>query len=212
MSRAALQAELRLLSLGDSYTIGEGVSDEERWPVRLAALLRAGGFRVGEPTIVARTGWTTDELSEGIDEARPAGPFDLVTLLIGVNDQYRGRSIDEYRGEFRALLARALRFAGGDPQRVIVVSIPDWSVTPFAVDRDRVRIAADIDAFNAVNREEAEWARARYVDITRTSRRGRGELGLVAPDGLHPSGEMYARWVELVLPAAVDALRSAANH
>jgi lysophospholipase L1-like esterase len=208
----ASHAELRLHSLGDSYTIGEGVSDKERWPVRLAALLRVRGFRVAEPTIVARTGWTTDELSAGIDDAQPAGPFDLVTLLIGVNNQYRGRSIDEYREQFRALLARAIRFAGGDPARVIVVSIPDWGVTPFAVDRDRARIASEIDSFNVVNREEAERALARYVDITPTSRRGRSELGLVASDGLHPSGEMYARWVELVLPAAVDALRSPTDH
>jgi lysophospholipase L1-like esterase len=201
-----------MLALGDSYTIGEGVSDKERWPVRLAALLRARGVRIGEPTIVARTGWTTDELSAGIDDVHPAGPFDLVTLLIGVNNQYRRRPVDEYREQFHALLARAVRFAAGDPEHVVVLSIPDWGVTPFAVDLDRARIASEIDAFNAVNRDEADRANARYVDITPASRRDPSDLGLVAADGLHPSGEMYARWVDLVLPVAIHALRSAASR
>jgi lysophospholipase L1-like esterase len=199
-------AEIRILSLGDSYTIGEGVGDKERWPVRLAALLRARGLRIGDPTIVARTGWTTDELSTGIDDAHPAGPFDVVTLLIGVNNQYRGRSVDEYREQFRALLARAIRFAGGSGAHVIVLSIPDWGVTPFAADRNRETIANEIDAFNAANRDEALKSGAHYVDITPISRRAHQDPGLVAGDGLHPSGEMYARWVEVALPAALEIL------
>ncbi|HMA24414.1 MAG TPA: GDSL-type esterase/lipase family protein, partial [Gemmatimonadaceae bacterium] len=104
-------AEIRILALGDSYTIGEGVTTDERWPMQLAAMLRARALQVAAPTIVARTGWTTDELSAGIDDARPTGTYDLVTLLVGVNDQYRGRSVDEYRAQFRASLARAIGFA-----------------------------------------------------------------------------------------------------
>lgn len=201
-------AEVRMLALGDSYTIGEGVAEEDRWPVRLAAMLRARGIAVANPVIVAKTGWTTDELSAGIDAARPAGSYGLVTLLIGVNNQYRGRSADEYRSQFRALLARAITFADARASRVIVVSIPDWGVTPFAErsGRDRARIGTEIDAFNAINRDETTRAGARYVDITPMSRRAASEKYLVAGDGLHPSAAMYAEWVRLAFPAAIEAL------
>jgi len=198
--------EIRILALGDSYTIGEAVDARERWPARLAARLRSHGVRVADPEIVARTGWTTDELSAGIHAASPRGPFDVVTLLIGVNNQYRGRPLDEYRQQFQRLLALAVQFAGSAPDRVIVVSIPDWSVTPFAGERDRARIAAEIDAFNAVNRGEAGLAGVRYVDVTAISRRAAREPDLVAPDGLHPSGRMYEEWADVISPAALDAL------
>jgi lysophospholipase L1-like esterase len=194
--------EVRFLALGDSYTIGEAVAPGERWPSCLAALLRAGGLAVAEPEIVARTGWTTDELASGIDAVQPRGPFDLVTLLIGVNNQYRGRSTSEYREEFRALLARAVVFAGAQPDRVVVLSIPDWSVTDFAAGRDRARIAREIDDFNTINREEALHGGARYVDVTAISRRAAHETGLTASDGLHPSGAMYEEWTRVVLPVA----------
>jgi lysophospholipase L1-like esterase len=195
-----------MLALGDSYTIGESVAERERWPVRLAAMLRAGGVAVAEPTIIARTGWTTDELNAGIDAAHPAGTFDLVTLLIGVNNQYRGRGIDEYRSQFRALLARAIGFAGGGAGHVIVVAIPDWGVTPFAAGRDRAAIAREIDAYNAVNREEAAHAGARYADIAVVARKAALDRSLVASDGLHPSGAMYDEWARLILPIARTAL------
>ena len=195
-----------MLALGDSYTIGEGVAEGDRWPVRLAAMLRARGIAVASPDIVARTGWTTDELSVGIDAARPGGSYGLVTLLIGVNNQYRGRSGEEYRTQFRALLARATTFAGSRASRVIVVSIPDWGVTPFAQGRDRARIATEIDAFNVINREETVRAGARYVDVTPMSKRAATEKELVAGDGLHPSATMYAEWARLALPVAVEAL------
>jgi lysophospholipase L1-like esterase len=197
---------LRYLALGDSYTIGESVGAEQRWPVQLAARLREQGLAVGEPQIIARTGWTTDELSAAIDQAAPSGPFDLVSLLIGVNNQYRGRDGQEYRAEFRALLLRAIGFAGGRPGRVIVLSIPDWGVTPFAAGRDRGRVAGEIDTFNAINRAEAGRAGARYVDITPASRAAAAHPALIAGDGLHPSGVMYAEWVELALPEALAAL------
>src|SRR5439155_11440405 len=145
-------AEIRIPALGDSYTIGEAVRPEESWPARLAALLRVRGLRVADPTIVARTGWTTDELARGIDAAAPTGSYDIVTLLIGVNNQFHGRGASEYGEQFRALLDRAIRFAGGRGSCVIVLSIPDWGVTPFAAGRDRARIATEIDAFNAMNK------------------------------------------------------------
>lgn len=195
---------LRFLALGDSYTIGESVAAAERFPVQLAALLRERGVNISDPEIIARTGWTTDELSKAIDAADPQGPYHLVTLLIGVNNQYRGRSADEYRQQFGALLARAIGFAGKDPGRVMVLSIPDWGVTPFAEGRDRARIAREIDQFNAINREEAERAGAAWVDITAVSRRG--DASLIASDRLHPSGSMYAEWARLALEPALSAL------
>jgi lysophospholipase L1-like esterase len=195
---------LRFLALGDSYTIGEGVSEAERWPVQLAAALRAEGVAVADPEIVATTGWTVAELGAGIDAVDPQGPYALVTLLIGVNDQYRGGDIDGYRAAFRAMLARAVALAGGEAGRVVVVSIPDWGVTPFAEGRDRARIAADLDAFNAAARDEATAAGARWADVSDVSRT-RGATDVVA-DGLHPSGALYATWAALVLPEARAAL------
>ncbi len=190
------------LALGDSYTIGESVPPADRFPNQLARALKTH-----EPAIIAKTGWTTDELDTAINAAKPKGPFDLVTLLIGVNNQYRGRSADEYKKQFDALLKRAIGFAGGRPARVIVVSIPDWGVTPFASGRDRKKIAAEIDAFNAINRKEAIHAGARYADITPVSRHAATDASLVAHDGLHPSARMYAEWVGVILPIARDALK-----
>ena len=197
----------RVLALGDSYTIGESVAIAGRWPNQLAHALRAKGLTVADPEIIAKTGWTTDELSSAIDAAKPRGPYALVTLLIGVNNQYRGRSAEQYRTEFAALLQRAVGFAGGDPKRVVVVSIPDWGVTPFAEGRDRGKIGAEIDHFNAIAREEAKRAGAHFADVTPGSRRAAHEPALVAPDGLHPSAAMYAQWVGVILPEAEAALQ-----
>lgn len=200
-------AAVTFLALGDSYTIGQSVPASERWPVQLAAALRAEGVAIGDPQIIATTGWTTDELSGGIDAADPHGPYRLVTLLIGVNNQYRGRDIKEFRTQFRGLLNRAVSFAGGIASRVIVVSIPDWGVTPYAEGRDRAQIGREIDSFNGVCREEAERAGAAFVDITPGSRHAASDSSLVADDGLHPSGKMYRQWVEQILPVARQALR-----
>lgn len=200
-----VQSPNRFLALGDSYTIGESVAEADRWPNQLARELRRRGVDIGDPEIIARTGWTTDELSAAIDAAAPKGPYSLVTLLIGVNNQYRGRDVEQYRQQFVALLNRAIGFAGGNAKRVIVVSIPDWGVTPFAAQRDRAKIGAEIDRFNAINREEALRAGARYVDITPGSRRS--DPSLVAADGLHPSGKAYSEWTGLILPEAEGALR-----
>lgn len=197
---------IRYLALGDSYTIGESVPVEERWPNQLASSLQAEGIET-ELTVIARTGWTVDELWEGMQASPPEGTYDLVTLLVGVNNQYRGYPLEGYRQDFRFLLGKAIDYAGGDPGRVIVLSIPDWGVTPFASGRDGEQVAGEIDDFNAVNLDEATAAGAQYVDVTSISRLAGEDAGLIAPDGLHPSGKMYALWAEKVLPPARGILR-----
>lgn len=195
------------LALGDSYTIGEAVAAHERWPAVLVQRLRHGGMPIDEPQIVAVTGWTTDELAQGMDAAALMPPYDLVTLQIGVNNQYRGRPADDYREQFADLLDRAIALAGGRAARVVVASIPDWGVTRFAREqgRDRARVAAELDAYNALARAETERVGARFVDITGTSRQ---HPELLAGDGLHPSAAQYALWVEAIEPAVRAALRS----
>lgn len=196
--------KIRYLALGDSYTIGESVSEAERWPNQLAALVSPSGDM--DVTIIARTGWTTSELWEGIQAANPQGPYDIVSLLIGVNNQYRGYDINEYRTEFKFLLAKSIEYAGGKPEHVFVVSIPDWGVTPFAWGRDTAQIAADIDAYNAINLEESQKAGVYYVDVTPVSRTAISDSALIAGDGLHPSGKMYSEWAKLSLPIALKIL------
>ena len=198
---------IRFLALGDSYTIGESVDVDQRWPVQLAEALRQRGYAVDEPTLIARTGWTTSELLSAIETQNPSGTFDLVSLLIGVNNQYRGASLEAYRLEFRELLALATAFAGGDAGRVIVLSIPDWGVTPFAEGRDREQIATEIDRFNAWYRGGTPAAGARDGAVTAPSRGATQDPALIAADGLHPSGEMYAAWVRAVLPEALAILK-----
>lgn len=190
---------MRYLALGDSYSIGEGVPESGRWPVQLAARLRAEGMTLDDPLIVATTGWTTDELSAAMDQAALDPPYDLVSLLIGVNNQYRGRGADDYRGEFRRMLARAIALAGGQPGRVLVLSIPDWGVTPFAAasGRDVAQIARELDVYNAVAADEVKVVGAHWVDITGISREHPEAL---AEDGLHPSAAQYMRWMEAALP------------
>jgi len=207
-SMTAAPPALSCLALGDSYTIGEAVSAEARWPAVLVERLRRAGVAIDDPRIVAVTGWTTDELAQGMDEASLAPAYDLVTLQIGVNNQYRGRSAADYRGEFAGLLARAVALAGNRPERVVVVSIPDWGVTRFAREqgRDPAAIAAALDAFNAIARALAHRAGAHFVDITPVSRR---HPELLADDGLHPSAAQYALWVEAILPVVRKALSPA---
>ena len=195
----------RYLALGDSYSIGEGVPEAGRWPVQLAVRLRREGVALDDPSIVATTGWTTDELSAAMDATSFAPPYELVSLLIGVNNQYRGRSADEYRDEFRRLLERAVDLAGMRSERVLVLSIPDWGVTPFAhgSGRDVLRIASELDVYNAIAREETERRGAHFVDITGISRQ---HPALLADDGLHPSAAQYALWTEAAVPTAVAML------
>jgi lysophospholipase L1-like esterase len=198
--------EPAFLALGDSYTIGEGVPDEGRWPVQLVARLRESGIAAGAPRIVATTGWTTDELSAAMDAAALQPGYALVTLLIGVNNQYRGRPATEYREQFLALLRRAAALSG-DVRRVVVVSIPDWGVTAFAEGRDRAAIGREIDTFNAIARDETLRMHARWVDVTPASREAGAKPGMLVDDGLHPSAAQYAEWVKRIFPEAQAALR-----
>ena len=195
---------LSYLALGDSYTIGEGVEAHERWPLQLAAALRAEGIALGDPRIIATTGWTTDELAAAMDAAEPLGTWDFVSLLIGVNNQYRGRDVDDYAGEFAGLLRRAISLAGGHPDHVIVLSIPDWGVTPFARKelRSPRRIAAELDGYNAAAHAICTTHDVAFVDITGISRDRGGEPDMLVADGLHPSAAMYARWARAALPVA----------
>lgn len=197
---------VRHLALGDSYTIGESVSTQECWPNLLAEALAAQDLQL-DVTIIARTGWTTDELWDGIRQRELRPPYDLVSLLIGVNNQYRGYDIEKYRDEFIFLLNKSIEYAGGDPNRVIVLSIPDWGVTPFAWERDTSVIAKEIDAFNAVNRAESQKLSVHYVDVTPISRAAADDKELLASDGLHPSGKMYTQWAQLVRPVAMEIFR-----
>ena len=191
---------LRFLALGDSYTIGEGVDPSLPWPVQLVDEMQASGKSFEAPIIIAQTGWTTGDLLAAIEANPPQGSFDLVTLLIGVNNQYQGKDIESYREEFDTLLMMAIDFAGGDPTRVVVLSIPDWSVTPFAEGRNRDQISKAIDQFNTVNRENSLAAGVHYIDVTPISRQTASDTSLLAPDRLHPSEKMYAAWVDLMVP------------
>ncbi len=204
MTTNALQSELCWLALGDSYTIGEGVPEAGRWPMQLAAALRGEGIAIADPRIIATTGWTTDELDAAMSAEEPLGTFDFVSLLIGVNNQYRGRDVEEYRVQFAALLWRAIGLARNRADRVLVLSIPDWGVTPFAAKegRDRTRIAAELDACNLAARQTCETRGVAFVDITPISRARGAEATMLAEDGLHPSASMYAEWARLALPVA----------
>lgn len=202
---------MRFLALGDSYTIGEGVGEDERWPSHLGRLLDGNGIRFTDIQIVAQTAWTADELADAIDQARPKGPFDLVTLMVGVNDQYRSRPVDVFAPEYERLLNRAIAFAGGVARRVIAISIPDWGATPFARGRDRSLIGREIDVYNTRSRELAQRAKVAWIDVTPASRATLSEPALVTADGLHPSGQMYARWAELIAPVVRNALEGPAS-
>ena len=200
---------LSFLALGDSYTIGEGVAENGRWPVQLAAKLREEGIALADPRIIATTGWTTDELAWGIDGAEPLGEWDFVTLLIGVNNQYRGRSAIDFRGEFETLLQRGIRYARGRADRVLVLSIPDWGVTPFVKTTQALaaQIGLELDAYNAAAQVVCEAHGVAFVDITPVSRERGGQAQMLADDGLHPSASMYTLWTALALPAARTLLQ-----
>jgi lysophospholipase L1-like esterase len=186
------------LAIGDSYTIGESVAPAENFPNQAAQLLQKENSVTIEARIIAKTGWTTDELEAGIiaaDKEEPLLPsYDFVSLLIGVNNQYRGRSVEEYKPEFEALLKKAIRFAGNKASQVVVLSIPDWGVTPFAEGRDRSQIAAEIEEYNKANKEIALQYKVHYLDITSWTRQASTDHSLLAADGLHPSGKEYYRW------------------
>lgn len=203
---------LGYLALGDSYTIGEGVDEGGRWPVQLAAALRQLQVPLRDPRIIATTGWTTDELDHALDAAALTDrEWDLVTLLIGVNDQYRRRPLPEYATGFDALFHRAELLSKRGADGVVVLSIPDWGVTPFAAKegRDAAQIAHELDAYNAHARTLCEAHGVRFVDVTTASRTLGAGNGMLVDDGLHPSATQYAEWTRLALPAARAALDGA---
>lgn len=195
------------LALGDSYTIGEQVPHAENFPNQTVKLLRKDKFDIADPVIIAVTGWTTDELAAAIREHNLHETFSFVTLLIGVNNQYRGRDLDNYKKEFRELLEQAIVFAGGNPHHVFVLSIPDWGITPFAEGKDREKIAKEIDAYNKANKEITEEYKSYYLYITDSTREAVRDRSLIAEDGLHPSGKEYAVWAEHLAPLIEEELR-----
>ena len=197
---------LRYLALGDSYTIGERVAENERFPNQLADALAKQDIYITNLRNIARTGWRTDDLQAGITAAAIAdSTFDMVSLLIGVNNQYQNRSIDVYKTEFEALLNQAVKFAGGKKRRVVVVSIPDYAFTPYG--NGSTRISTEIDNFNAANEQITKANGIAYVNITPISREGIKDPSLVASDGLHPSGKQYGCWVSAMMPTVVGFFR-----
>jgi lysophospholipase L1-like esterase len=193
------------LALGDSYTIGESVGENERFPVQLTTRLNSDSIDIQAPLIIAKTGWTTDELITAVKEKNVKDTFNIVTLLIGVNNQYRGRDAESYRAELKQLIDIAINYAGGKKEHVFVLSIPDWGITPFAEGRDRKKIAGEIDEYNNVKKEECVKAGIKYYDITEISRIN--DPSLVASDGLHPSGKMYKMWVDKIYNDIKETLK-----
>ena len=188
----------KYLALGDSYTIGEAVSETERWPVQLVERLGENGVKVENPRIIATTGWTTYELQQAINDQEPSSDYDLVSLLIGVNNQYRGYDIQQYEREFVELLEQAISFARGIPSNVFVVSIPDYGVTPFAKSKnlDTEKITSELNNYNQIARGIASSRKVQFFDITEWSRNAANDESLITSDGLHPSGKMYKNWVD----------------
>jgi lysophospholipase L1-like esterase len=193
----------KYLALGDSYTIGQGVLESERFPAQIVSLLPA---RIRKPEYIAVTGWTTANLINAINDQNPRGPYDLVTLLIGVNDQYQGVDTATYRTRFTQLLQRAVQLAGAKPTHVFVLSIPDYSATPFVPQADKQRVAREIDLFNAINRQITTQSNITYVDITPSTRQVATNASLIASDGLHPSGMEYKKWAEMLAPLIKQVL------
>jgi len=202
-----MQPHHTLLCLGDSYTIGESVLPAENFPNQTIRLLRRDGYAFADPEIIAKTGWTTDELQEAIDKHFFKGSYDFVTLLIGVNNQYRGRTVENYKSEFESLLKQAIEFANGNAEHVIVLSIPDWGVTPFAKDLDTKQIAIGIDNYNAANKAIADNDKVSYIDITPATRQAAIDRSLIAGDGLHPSAKEYTKWSERLAALIKSAIK-----
>ena len=198
--KLVVREEVRLLALGDSYTIGESVASSSRWPIQLVDSLQKRGVDCLQPKIIATTGWRTDNLKNAISRTKfKKGPeYNLVSLLIGVNNYYQGKSVESYAPEFEDLLKTALQLVGGDKASVFVLSIPDYGYTPFGKEKQQT-ISEGIDAYNAVNKSISDKYGVKYYDITPISRRGLDDPDLVAADGLHPSEKMYAEWVQLIL-------------
>ncbi len=189
----------RYLALGDSYTIGESVTEKERWPVQLAEALQKQGWNIEGPRIIATTGWRTDNLQNAMRIAKLQPEYDLVSLLIGVNNQYQGKPIEQFKKEFEELIKSAIELARGRADHVFIVSIPDYGYTPFGKSKQE-KISRELDEYNNLSREIAKRYSIRYIYITDITRKGLEDPSLVASDGLHPSGKAYAKFVERILP------------
>lgn len=198
MSVQAMSQPIKYLALGDSYTIGESVSEKERWPVQLAEALRKKGKQIEGPKIIATTGWRTDNLQNAINIAKLKDEYGLVSLLIGVNNQYQGKPVEQFTKEFEELLNTAIKLAGGKKENVFVVSIPDYGYTPFGKPKQE-KISKELDEYNKLTKEIVERYKMKYFYITDISRKGLEDGELVAEDGLHPSGKQYSQWVELIM-------------
>lgn len=195
------------LALGDSYTIGESVDLSKSFPYQLVQLLRKRGYNFHAPEIIARTGWTTDELQAGIAGSLLLSKYDFVTLLAGVNNQYRGRDVIEYKEQFEELLKKAIELANGKKEHVLIVSIPDYSQTPFARSLDTEKIGKDIEVFNGITKALSIQYKVHYIDIAGLSKQMGKDEGLVAKDGLHPSEKAYAAWAEKMAEVILAQLK-----
>lgn len=198
---------LKYLALGDSYTIGEAVSAQERWPVQLTERLRQQDFAVNDPQIIAATGWTTGKLLSAIDKENMQSEFDLVSLLIGVNNQYRKHDIDVFRQEFTTLVQKSIFFAKKKPEGVFVLSIPDYGATPFAAGKDPETVARELEEYNNLSRSICERFGVSYYNITNISKKAPTDISLLADDELHPSGKMYSQWVDLIFSDVVNQIK-----
>ena len=194
------------LALGDSYTIGQSVNASERFPTQTASILKAGGINIGTPDYIATTGWTTANLSNAIQSQNPVN-HDVVSLLIGVNDQYQMHDTTGYRQRFTSLLQKAIQLANGKKENVFVVSIPDYSVTPFASGGDTARIRKELDWFDAINKNVTDAYGCPYLDITPSTREAKNNPSLLTSDGLHPSGQEYGRWANRLAPMMMNVLK-----
>lgn len=192
---------LSFLALGDSYTIGESVAVGDRWYIHLIDALKSRGVQINHSDVIAKTGWTTAELIKAIETSGNGKKYSVVSLLIGVNNQYRGQSAETYRKEFKSLLNIAVNFADGKSSNVVVLSIPDWGVTPYAVARnvDSDKVSAEINVFNDVAKEETDKLSITFLNITEISRQIKNQPSLIASDGLHYSGAMHKLWALEVL-------------
>ena len=198
--------EITFLALGDSYTIGESVDKEERWPVQLADSLRQRGYSVSPPDIIAETGWTTADLQEAIKEKNPQKSYDLVSLLIGVNNQYQNLNFEQFEQEFEQLLSQAITFAKDGKEDVFVVSIPNYGATPFGQIRNPEQIRKELKQYNETAQSIAEEYGITFINITPISEKALDNPELTASDDLHPSGKMYQQWVSKMLPSILPKI------
>jgi len=194
------------LALGDSYTIGESVIETERWPVQLAEQLRDRGYKMAAPKIIAKTGWTTEDLLRGMEnELNIQRDFDLVSILIGVNNQYQGKPLSEYEEDLRTIFRKAVNHSKTLEKGVFALSIPDYGYTPFGA-ANQEEISAEIDRFNGTYRRIAEEFNVPFYNITPISREAGDNPDLIASDGLHPSGLMYQMWVDQIVNQVSEKL------